>query len=249
MKFLEYINEKHWLSRVDPRLKLITTLVLLVMVISYRGFAFHGLIVILTAVLMMQMKVPWRLLCLRFLEPAFIVCVILLLKLFFSGQEAFFSFTIMGLKITGFRDGLIEGLAIGSRIIAAISVVAVLAFSTHFIDLIAALAWFKMPREFIEIMVYAYRYIFVLVEEAGVIYSAQKNRLGYASLRQGFASLGILAGSLIIRAFEHSQNITAAMVRRGYDGRIPLLAHAPFRLSQIAVSIFIIMVMGIAWKI
>jgi len=249
MKFLDYINEGHWLSRIDPRIKLATTLILLIMVISYRGFAFHGMVVALAVILLVQMKVPWRLLCLRFVEPAVIVGVILLLKLFFSGHEGLFSFTVMGVKITAFRDGLLEGLAIGSRIIAAISVVAVLVFSTRFIDLISALAWFKVPREFIEIMVYAYRYIFVLVEEAGVIYNAQKNRLGYASLRQGFTSFGMLAGSLIIRAFEHSQNITAAMVRRGYDGRIPLLAHAPFRLSHVAVSILIIMVMGIAWKI
>ena len=248
MKLFEYINDEHWLSRVDPRIKLATALAMLIMVISYRGFALHGMVVALAVVLLAQMKVPWRLLLLRFAEPTFIVGVILLLKLFFSGHDALFSLTVLGFKITAFRDGLLEGLAIGSRIAAAISLIAVLVFSTRFIDLVTAMAWFKVPREFIEILVYAYRYTFVLVEEAGVIYNAQKNRLGYTSIRQGFASFGILAGSLIIRAFEHSHNITAAMVRRGYDGRIPLLAHAPFRFSHIAVSIFIIMVMGIAWK-
>jgi cobalt/nickel transport system permease protein len=186
---------------------------------------------------------------LRFTEPLFIVLVILLLKLFFSGGEALFRFSLMGMEITGYRDGLAEGLAIGSRIIAAISVMAVMVFSTPFTELAAALSWFRVPRGFVEILLYAYRYIFVLFEDAGVIYSAQKNRLGYSTIGCGLNSFGVLAGSLLLKAFEHSQNVTLSMVQRGYDGHIPMLRQRPFRPVEVVLSLLLVTMLGFAWKL
>ena len=49
---------------------------------------------------------------------------------------------------------------------------------------------------------FAYRYIFVLLDDATVIYSAQKNRLGYSTIRRGLSSFGVLAGSLTLKAFD-----------------------------------------------
>ncbi len=246
----DYIhNKEHWLSRLDGRVKLVVTLIILVMVLSYKGLAFQVLVASLCLLQCRRMKIPWRVLLLRFSEPVFIVLVILLLKIFFSGGDGFFSTEIMGIRITAYREGLAEGLSIAGRIIAAISVMAVLVFSTPFTELLAALSWLRIPRSFIEILMYAYRYIFVLIEDAGVIYDAQKNRLGYAEFRRRFSSFGILVGSLIIKALEHSQNVTVAMVQRGYDGNIPFFAQKPFRLPEVVVSILFVTVMGIAWTI
>jgi cobalt/nickel transport system permease protein len=89
----------------------------------------------------------------------------------------------------------------------------------------------------------------MLFEDAMVIYHAQKNRLGYSNLRRGLTSFGILAGSLTLKAFEHSQCATVAMVQRGYDGTMPVLKHKPFKLLEVAVSAFFIVIMGVIWKI
>lgn len=248
MRISEYVNKDHWLAGIDPRVKLLVATAVLIMVLSHRGFAFHLGVAFSSLALCWGMKIPWRVMLLRFSEPLFIVLVVVLLKLF-SGHDVLFSFPVMGAEVAGYRDGLLEGLAVGSRIIAAVSVVSVLVFSTPFTQLMAALSWCRVPQGFVEVLLYAYRYIFVLLEDAGVIYSAQKNRLGYSSPGRGFQSFGILTGSLILKAFEHSHNVTVAMVQRGYDGRIPLLKHEPFRPSEVAVSILLIAVMGMAWKI
>ncbi len=157
----------------------------------------------------------------------------LLLKLFFSGQDELFSLNIFGAEVVGHRDGLREGLLIGTRIIGAVSIVAVLGFSTPFTEFMAGLSWFRVPKGFIEILMFAYRYIFVLFEDAQVIYQAQKNRLGYSNVRRGLSSFGTLAGSLTIKAFDHSQSTTVAMVQRGYDGAMPMLMHKPFKSSEL----------------
>jgi len=249
MKISEYVNRNHPISRVDARVKVFVTLAALVMVLSYQGFVFQILVAASCLALCGGLKVPWRVVGLRFTEPLFIVLVIVVLKLFFSGEEILFRVSFLGADIAGYRDGLLEGLAIGIRIVAAISVVAVMFFSTPFTDLVAALSWFRVPRGFVEILLYAYRYVFVLLEEAGVIYSAQKNRLGYSSFKRGLSSFGVLTGSLLLKAFEHSQNVTLAMVQRGYDGHIPLLRQKPFRPAEIALSLLIITALGIAWTL
>jgi cobalt/nickel transport system permease protein len=242
-------NEGHWLSRLDARVKLIVTLVILIMVLSYKGFAFHMLVTTLCLFQCWRMKIPWRVFLLRFSEPVFIILVILFLKTFFSGGEGLFSIEFMGIQITAYREGISEGLTIASRIIAAISIMAVMVLSTPFTELLAALSWLRVPRAFVEILMYAYRYIFVLIEDAGVIYDAQKNRLGYATLNRRFSSIGILVGSLILKAFEHSQNISIAMVQRGYDGHIPLLKQKPFSLAEVVISFIFVTMMGFLWQI
>jgi cobalt/nickel transport system permease protein len=186
---------------------------------------------------------------LRFSEPLFIAAVVLLLKFFFSGKDILFSFSIIGIDIVGHRDGLMEGLMIGSRILGAVAIVALVGFSTPFTEFMAGLSWLRVPKGFIEILMFAYRYIFVLLDDANVIYSAQKNRLGYSSMRRGLSSFGVLAGSLTLKAFDNSHNTTVAMVQRGYDGNMPLLRHKSFKLSEIAASVVFVAGMGFLWKL
>lgn len=246
--FSEYFKKDNLLSRVDARVKLGVSLFILAMVLSYKGLVFPLLILGISLCLCIKMKMPLKVFLLRFSEPLFIASVVILLKFLFSGQEAMFSVKMWGITTTGHKDGLMDGLQIGSRILGAVSVVALLGFSTPFTEFMAGLSWLKVPKGIIEISLFAYRYIFVLLEDAMVIYNAQKNRLGYSSVKKGLNSFGTLTGSLVIKAFEHSQNITTAMIQRGYDGNIPMLKHRPFKLSEIAASVLLIITLGFVWK-
>jgi len=50
------------------------------------------------------------------------------------------------------------------------------------------------------------------------IKDAQRVRLGYQSWRQSIRSLGILGGSLILRAYDRAERVCEAMEARGYTG-------------------------------
>mgnify|MGYP001569952715 CR=1 FL=1 len=247
--FSEYFKKDHLLSQVDARVKLGVSLFVLAMVLSYKGLAFPLLILGISLCLCIRMNIPLKVFLLRFSEPVFIASVVILIKFLFSGQEVMFSIKIWGITITGHKDGLMDGLQIGSRILGAVSIVALLGFSTHFTEIMAGLSWLKIPKGLIEISLFAYRYIFVLLEDAMVIYNAQKNRLGYSNIKRGLSSFGTLTGSLTLKAFEHSQNITTAMIQRGYDGNIPMLKHKPFRFSEVAASVLLVFAMGFIWQI
>jgi cobalt/nickel transport system permease protein len=235
----------HPLTRIDARVKLLCALALLVMVISCRGFAFPLLVAALCFGSCLAMRVRLKVLAVRFAEPLFLAVMVIILKLFFSGHEPFFSVNLFGWEVIGHQDGLREGLLIASRIGGAVLLVALLGFSTPFTDLMAALAWFRVPKGFIEVALFAWRYLFVLLDDAQVVYSAQKNRLGYSGYRRGLRSFGTLAGALVIKAFDNSQTITTAMVQRGYDGTMPLLRHKPFKSVEVAFSVIFVGVMGI----
>ena len=237
------------LTRLDARIKLLCALMLLVMVISCRGFAFPLLVAALCFGFCLGMRVRLKVLAIRFAEPLFLAVMVIILKLFFSGHEQFFSVTLFGWEIVGYRDGLLVGLLIASRIGGAVSLVALLGFSTTFTELMAALAWFRVPKGFIDVALFAWRYLFVLLEDAQVVYSAQKNRLGYAGYRRGLRSFGTLVGSLVIKAFDNSQTVTTAMVQRGYDGTMPLLKQKPLLIGEVAVTSTFLLCMGLIWNI
>ena len=239
----------HQLTRIDARVKLLCVLMLLMMVISCRGFTFPLLVAALCFGLCFAMGVRLKVLAIRFAEPLFLAVLVIILKLFFSGHEPFFSVNLSGWEVIGHQDGLREGLLIASRIGGAVSLVALLGFATPFTEIMAALAWFRVPKGFIEVALFAWRYLFLLLDDAQVVYAAQKNRLGYAGYRRGLRSFGTLAGALVIKAFDSSQTITTAMVQRGYDGTMPLLKHKPFRLAEVALSLTFIVCMGLIWKI
>lgn len=237
-------HAEHLLARVDARVKLLSALALLVMVISCRGAEFPLLVCVLAMAVCLTLGTPIRTLALRFSEPVFIAFTVLLLKLFFSGSVALFSCRIAGFDLVAHRDGLVEGVRIASRIMGGVSLLAVVGFSTPFTDLMAALSWLRVPQVLIDIALFAWRYLFLLLEEAQVVYSAQKNRLGYAGYRRGLSSFGTLAGVLVIKAFDNSQSITTAMVQRGYDGVMPRSLHGPLRFGEVAGALIFVVGMG-----
>ncbi|MFZ3207542.1 MAG: cobalt ECF transporter T component CbiQ [Geobacteraceae bacterium] len=240
-------NAGHPLARLDARVKLLSALALLVMVLSCKGLAFPLLMAAICLAFCLNMGVRLKVLAVRFAEPLFIAAMVLLLKTFFSGATPLFSVHLFGLEFTGHTDGLREGLFIASRIAGAVSLVALLGFSTSFTDLMAALSWLRVPHGFIEVALFAWRYLFVLFDDAQVVYNAQKNRLGYVGFRRGLRSFGALSGVLVIKAFDNSQSVTTAMVQRGYDGNMPQFRHKPFRTAEVLVSLTVVVAMGMMW--
>ncbi len=247
--FSEHFKHAHFLTRTDARVKLLVTLALLIMVLSYKGILFPLIIAVISFFVCIKMRIPVRVMLLRFSQPMFIALVVLLLKFFFSGNEILFSINVLGLKMAGHKDGLMEGIMITSRIIGGVSLVVVLGFATPFVEFMAALSWLKVPKTFIEIMMFAYRYLFMFYEDANTIYSAQKNRLGYVGIRKSLSSFGVLTGSLVLRGFEQSQKTADAMIQRGYDGNMPLLKGEPLRFAELTVAVLILLFGGAVWMI
>lgn len=245
--FAAYFQKKHFLLNVDARMKLITTAALLAMVLSCKGIFFPLLVAFSCVLLGLKMHIPFRILFLRYAEPLFIAGTVLVLKFLFSGTEVCFSAKIIGIRVAGYKDGLFEGLKIASRIIGASSLFIIFSFATSFNQLFLALSWVRVPRGLIEILAFAYRYVFMLFEDALVIYNTQKNRLGYVGIKSGLRCFGMLLGELVLRAFTQSQKTTLAMVQRGYSGELPLGCAVSFKAKEVMLTAGVICAMGWLW--
>lgn len=247
--FSEHFQKEHILSKVDVRVKLVVLIALLIMVLSYKGMLFPMLITAGCFIFCLNIGIPSKVLFLRMAPPLFVAMVILLLKFFFTGDNPLFSVGVFGLKIIGHRDGLAEGLKIATRILGSVSLLVVCGFATPFTEIMAGLSWLRISKQFIEIMIFAYRYIFVFLEDGMIIYNAQKNRLGYSGIKKGMKSFGTLTGSLVMRGFDQSHKIVEVMAQRGYSGDIPLLKASPLRATEIIIASLFVIFAGAVWLI
>ncbi len=245
------INRLHGVS---ARVKLPATVSMLVLVLLSGSIVFPVSVALLCLAGAIWNEVPLKQYIRRFSEPAFIASVIFILKAFSPGEDVLLTLPIFGWKLMITSQGLLEGTLIGTRVLASVSLLILLGLTTPFTKLLSALSWLKVPKTFVDILMLAYRYIFVLMDDAQVIYKSQKNRLGYAGLLRGLRSFGTLTGSVMLRALDQSITTTTAMVQRGYtgsfhyqqDNKIQIHEVAWAVLSVVIISIYFMLVEGVA---
>jgi cobalt/nickel transport system permease protein len=230
MVLYSYSKKDHFLRKVDGRLKIIVLVFSLIMVLCGEGIVFPLFITGVCLLMSLHAGVTLKRYLLRFSEPLFIGLVILIIK--FLSQP----------------NGMNEGMRIFLRIVASVSLVNLFTFTTDFTDIIEGLSWFRLPKTFIDVLLFAWRYVFVLLEEAFVIYNAQKNRLGYISIKRGLNSFGILTGSLVIKAFEHADNIALSMMQRGYDGKPVSMRYRVFKKVELIGTFLVVLIMVLLWR-
>jgi cobalt/nickel transport system permease protein len=103
--------------------------------------------------------------------------------------------------------------------------------TTSMPSLIAGLELLRAPRFLLQVMQFLYRYLIVLMEEAGAMRQAGSARAGRFRTLQ-FLQAAAAAGVLFARAYARAQAIHRAMLSRGFDGRLPVFIHATFRLPD-----------------
>ena len=229
---------------LHARVKLVVGLILLTFVIVSKGTVFPVSIALFCFAAAAWTGVPVRDYLLRFGEPVFIAAVLVFLKAFSAGNHLLYSLDIGSIHMAMTLEGLTEGLRLAGRILGAVSVLVLIGMTTPLVNLLSALSWLKVPKTFIEILVFAYRYIFVLFDDARVVYASQKNRLGYTGVLRRLRSFGALAGAVLLRSLEQSTNTTTAMVQRGYTGKVPLTDDSHVHGAQILHAVILLLLLS-----
>ncbi len=208
-------------QRVDARAKLAVALAAIVAVVSSSHPGMPTLVLACCLAGLLGLRVPLRLVLLRLSLPLAIVLVLIFLKTFMTGTEALFSFELFGWTLSATREGLTEGLLLGSRVLGAVSAVVLLSFTTPPHHLFGVLRWLKVSRDWVEVALLMYRYTFLLMNHADDIGAAQRMRLGYRGFRRSLESMGTLVGAVFIRSVDQGARTHEAMHVRGYTGYMP----------------------------
>ena len=129
----------------------------------------------------------------------------------------------VGLSIGLNRSELPLAQLVFSRSLGALCSLLVLALTTPLSEIAGLLRQLGVPRLFVELMVIAYRQVFILLDAFSQIRTAQEARLGYSSLRRAWRSAGELAGNILIKTIVRARHNQQALLARGYAGELRFL--------------------------
>jgi cobalt/nickel transport system permease protein len=119
----------------------------------------------------------------------------------------------LGLSHAGLRQA---GLVL-ARSLAAVTSLYLLALTTPLTEIVGLLRRLGVPRLLLELMVLAYRQIFVFLQVAREMAVAQQARLGYTSAGNSLRSLAALGANLYLRTHQQSRLLQRGLVSRGYE--------------------------------
>jgi len=230
----QYSDRDSFIHRLDPRTKLITTLVFILVVIStpptgWQVFAFHFLLV---ATLLLFSKVPIFYVFKRSLIIMPFVLMIAIFIPFFKEGEVAGSYNIWLWQVSVTYSGLQVLLNVLIKAWLSILSLILLTSTTKMTHLLKGLEQLRMPRVMVMILSFMYRYIFVLVDEVMRMKQARDSRnFGGKRLWQ-LRTIGNMIGTLFIRSYERGERVYAAMLTRGFDGHTRTLDHLNFRQAD-----------------
>jgi cobalt/nickel transport system permease protein len=149
--------------------------------------------------------------------------------------------TLFGLPISD--AGLARFVAIVLKSWLAVQAALLLSMTTHFTDLLWALNSLRVPKTLVSIIGFMYRYLFTLKDEANRLLRARAARSGAGEGQKAGGSLlwrarvaGGMIGNLFLRSYERSERVYVAMLARGYDGRMRTLDAPPITRRSILLG-------------
>lgn len=212
--------------RLDPRIKLITTMLFLFTVISFSKYEVTALLpFFLYPILLLAIgDIPLFFILKKvILVSPFAIFIGIFNPLFDSGQVV----VCQSLTVSA---GWFSFVSILLKFTLAVSTALLLIATTSFPGVCHALRQLGVPSIFVSQLLFLYRYIFVLMEEAMRIVRARDMR-SYGRRGTGIKVFVRLTGILFIRTIEKAERIYYAMLSRGFHGDMPSLKH--FRIRAI----------------
>jgi cobalt/nickel transport system permease protein len=103
----------------------------------------------------------------------------------------------------------------------------ILIASTGFNAVCLALEKMGTPRSFVVQLMFLYRYIFVLTDEASRMVQARSLR-AFGGNGTGIRVFASMIGHLLLRTMDRAQRIHLAMLCRGFDGEIRITRSLEF---------------------
>ncbi len=207
-----------FLHRLDPRTKVLTTVFFVLAVISFDAYTVSALLPFLLypAVLSGWGGLPVGYLLKR---VSLVMPFALMVGLFNPLLDRDPGPTLGPLELSG---GWLSFASILLRVFLASSAAFILIALTGMPDIALALERMKVPRIFVVQILFVYRYIFVLTEEAVRMMRAYTLRSVHGR-RPGLGIYAQIVGHLLLRTLDRARRIYLAMVSRGFDGEVHTL--------------------------
>ncbi len=220
------------IHRLDPRAKVIATMLFIATVVSFPKYAVAELVpfLLLPVLLMALGNIPVRFIAKKvLLVSPFAVLVGVFNPLLDTRPWA----SLDGLIISA---GWASFASIVLKFTLTVSAALVLIATTSFPGVCQALRRIGFPALFISQLLFLYRYLFVLLEETMRVVRARDLR-SFGGKGMGPRALARVAGTLFLRTMERAERIYRAMLSRGFRGELPELRQHRLRPADLLFTV------------
>ncbi|MBI5293433.1 MAG: cobalt ECF transporter T component CbiQ [Chloroflexi bacterium] len=213
----ELARQKGLLQSLDPRVKVLGILALLLAVSLSRSLAVIAGLYVVALLLAWASSIPM----------GFFIKRVWLLLPFFTGMIALPAFFItpgpplvqlpLGLVIT--RTGAQTALFLLLRVSTSVSLAILLVLTTPWNGVLKALSVLRVPDAFILILGMTYRYIYLLLHTTNDMFLSRQSRIiGRMSTADERRMIAATAGTLLSKSLHLSSEVYLAMQSRGFRG-------------------------------
>lgn len=201
------------IHRRHPLAKLLTTMIYIVTIVSFHKNQLSALIpMILYPILLFQISGITMRTCLykmRFILP--LVCAVGIWNPFLERTIVFY---LGAIPVT---EGMISFFSLMLKGVMCLMASFLLIATTNIEQICYALSLLRIPDLIVTQLLITYRYISLLLKEAGNMMNAYSLRApGQKGLH--FSAWGSFVGQLLIRSMDRSQNLYQSMQMRGFKG-------------------------------
>ncbi len=236
------------LQGLDPRVKLLTLVLLIVNVGLARSFWIFGTLLALVILLDYLSGIPMGFFIRRVLLFLPFTAIIALPALFITPGSPLLQtgsrviITVQGAQTAGF---------LLLRVMDSVSFGLLLVLTTPWSGILQALRWFRLPAIVVDILSMTYRYIFLFLHTANALFLARRSRsLGTFSATENRRWLTRALGSTLARSQHLGEEVYLAMLARGYQGEIYSLERLRWRQRDHLWLIAVLAVCGaLLWSI
>jgi cobalt/nickel transport system permease protein len=207
---------------LDPRIKIVTFVLFIVVVGLARSLWILGVIFFLILALSLLSRVPTGFFLKRILlfVPIFTILIAVPALFITPGNPLVY---IAGKAVISEQGARTAGLLV-LRVTDSLSLGVLLILTTSWTKLLAALRWLHMPAVIVDILGMTYRYIFLLLHTTNSMFLSRRSRtLGSFSAAENRRWLARALTATLTRSQHLSEEVYLAMLSRGYQGEIRML--------------------------
>jgi cobalt/nickel transport system permease protein len=227
MEIEEFSVGDSWVHDLDPRVKIIVTLVFsIVVALNHHLFASVVSLVLPVGLIIAARLSIKKVLVRLAIVNSFIAFMWLFLPFTVPGETIF---TLGPLTIQ--REGILEALLITVKSNSIILMAIALLGTSQIFTLVHALSHLWVPDKLVHLFFFCFRYIHVIHEEYHRLVNAMKIR-GFKPRTDlhTYRAYAYLVGMLLVRSFDRSKRILQAMKCRGFKQKFYILHH--YRMKQ-----------------
>ncbi len=230
----EFAKGSSWVHRLDPRVKIVVTLIFSIVIALDNRLEVVSFSLIFPLMLLFFARCNPRSLAKRLLVVNGFAMFLWLFLPFTTPGETVFHLGFLQAS----RQGIYQGLLITLKSNSILLMVTAMLGTSQIFSLVHALSHLHAPDKLVHLFFFCFRYIHVIDDEYGRLLTAMKIR-GFqpGTNLHTYRSYSYLLGMLLVRSFDRSKRIMQAMKLRGFRNKFYILHHYEMKSCDYAMAL------------